>query len=240
MNYCSENIGNKNMICVVSQAQYVFSLDTPQLLKYDPEKITYVKMIAGSPLVLLTNSSNKKSVHDIIKDLNTEGKPVKFANAAIGNKVITQEFLRLVNAKNYVEADYKGVGDAIKDVVGGHVDYIVAPYSVAIGKDSILRIVANLGGHFNQPELKKIESLQKTVINLPISNASFGVVLGSNANQSHVNFFYNLTTSAMKSQDMQQKLYSQGMFIFDTDFTSLDFKKQALKEIQEFRKWKTK
>jgi hypothetical protein len=44
----------------------------------------------------------------------------------------------------------------------------------------------------------------------------------------------------MKSQDMQQKLYSQGMFIFDTDFTSLDFKKQALKEIQEFRKWKTK
>ena len=32
------------MICIVSQAQYVYSLDSPQILKYDPEKITYIKM----------------------------------------------------------------------------------------------------------------------------------------------------------------------------------------------------
>ena len=26
------------MICIVSQAQYVYSLDSPQILKYDPER----------------------------------------------------------------------------------------------------------------------------------------------------------------------------------------------------------
>jgi tripartite-type tricarboxylate transporter receptor subunit TctC len=238
MNYCEEQVNNKNMICVVSQAQYVFSLDTPQLLKYYPEKLTYIKMIAGSPLVLITNSNNKKSVINIIKDLNSNTSPVKFANAATGNKAITQKFLRLVNAKNYVEADYKGVGDAIKDVIGNHVDYMVAPYSVVVGKESSLRIVANLGSHFNHPNLKKIETLQKTVPNLPISNVAFGLVLGSDASPSHTDFFYKITTIAMKDSDLQKKLYVHGMFMFDPNLTSLDFKNQAMIEIQEFKKWK--
>ena len=242
MNYCNEQVTNKNMICIVSQAQYVYSLDTPKILKYDPEKITYVKMLAGSPLVLVANANNKKTVSDIIKDLTStvNKKPVKFAIAGTGNKVMTQEFLRLTNATNFVEAEYKGAGDAIKDIVGGHVDYMIVPYSVTVGKESLMRIVANLGSHFNNPELRNIESLQKTVPGLPINNASFGVVLGESATLEHTDFFYTLTTEIIKDKAVIDKLHAQGMFVFDSNLTRQDFKKQSLKEIQEFKKWKNK
>jgi len=241
MNHCEENTSNKNMICIVSQAQYVYSLDTPQLLKYNPEKITYVKMIAGSPLVLIANANNKKTVADIVKDLTgpVDKKPVKFATAGTGNKIMTLEFLRLINAKNFVEAEYKGAGDAIKDLMGEHVDYLIAPYSVLVGKESNLRLVANLGGHFNNPQLRGVESLQKTVPNLPINNATFGLVLGESASPSHAEFFYKLVTDAMKDKSLIDKLQTQGMFVFGAELTNNDFKKQALKEIQEFKKWKS-
>ena len=241
MNHCNENTNNKIMICIVSQAQYVYSLDFPQILKYDPEKITYVKMIAGSPLVLMTNVSNKKTVADIVKDLTgpIDKKPVRFATAATGNKIMTLEFLKLVNAKNCVEAEYKGVGDAIKDLMGEHVDYIIAPYSTMVGKESYLRLVANLGGHFNNPQLRGVESLQKTVPSLPINNVTFGLVLGESANPEHTEFFYKLATDAMKDKSLISKLQMQGMFVFSANLTNNDFKKQALTEIQEFKKWKT-
>lgn len=240
MNHCQENTNNRNMICVVSQAQYVYGLDSPQLLKYDPEKISYVKMIAGSPLVLIANVNNKKSVADIVSDVTkpVDKKPVKFGTAGTGNKIMTLEFLRLVNAKNFVEAEYKGAGDAIKDLMGDHIDYVIAPYSVVVGKESQLRVVANLGGHFNNPQLRNVESLQKTVPNLPVNNATFGLVLGESASTEHTEFFYKLATDAMKDKSLVEKLQNQGMFVFSTDLTSNDFKKQALKEIQEFKKWK--
>jgi tripartite-type tricarboxylate transporter receptor subunit TctC len=241
MNHCHENTNNKNMICIVSQAQYVYSLDSPQILKYDPEKITYVKMIAGSPLVLMTNANNKKTVADIVKDLTSpvDKKPVKFATAGTGNKIMTLEFLRLVNAKNVVEAEYKGAGDAIKDLIGEHVDYIIAPYSVMVGKESNLRLVANLGGHFNNPQLRNVESLQKTVPSLPINNVTFGLVLGETASLENAEFFYKIATDTMKDKILIDKLQTQGMFVYSADLTKNDFKKYALKEIQEFRKWKT-
>ena len=240
MNHCNENPNNKIIICIVSQAQYVYSLDSPQILKYDPEKITYIKMIAGSPLVLMTNVNNKKTVADIVKDLigPIDKKPVRFATAGTGNKIMTLEFLRLVNAKNFVEAEYKGAGDAIKDLMGEHVDYIIAPYSVMVGKESHLRLVANLGSHFNNPELRSTESLQKTVPNLPVNNATFGLVLGESASLEHTEFFYKLATDVMKDKSLIDKLQMQGMFVFSVTLTNNDFKKQALTEIQEFKKWK--
>jgi tripartite-type tricarboxylate transporter receptor subunit TctC len=242
MNYCNEQVTNKNMICIVSQAQYVYSLDTPQILKYDPEKITYVKMLAGSPLVLVANANNKKTVSNIIKDLTStvDKKPVRFAIAGTGNKVMTHEFLRLTNATNFVEAEYKGAGDVIKDIAGDHVDYMIVPYSVTVGKESLIRIVANLGSHFNNSALRNIESLQKTIPGLPINNASFGVVLGESATPEHTDFFYTLTTEIIKDKVVIDKLHAQGMFVFDSNLTKQDFKKQSLKEIQEFKKWKNK
>lgn len=240
MNHCQENINNKNIICIVSQSQYVYSLDTPQLLKYNPEKISYVKMIAASPLVLIANVNNKRSLTDIINNLTNPvtKSPVKFGIAAIGNRIMTQEFLRLINAKNFVEVEYKGVGDAIKDLIGEHVDYIIAPYSVVVGKESKLRVVANFGGHFNYNQLKNVESIQKTVPGLPINNVTFGLVLGESASTEHIEFFYKLVTDAMKDKSLIEKLQNHGMFVFSADLTSDDFKKQALKEIQEFKKWK--
>lgn len=240
MNHCQENTNNKNIICIVSQSQYVYSLDTPQLLKYNPEKISYVKMIAASPLVLIANVNNKRSVTDIINNVTNPvtKSPVKFGIAAIGNRIMTQEFLRLINAKNFVEVEYKGVGDAIKDLMGEHVDYIIAPYSVVVGKESKLRVVANFGGHFNYNQLKNVESIQKTVPGLPINNVTFGLVLGESASTEHIEFFYKLVTDAMKDKSFIEKLQNHGMFVFSADLTSDDFKKQALKEIQEFKKWK--
>jgi tripartite-type tricarboxylate transporter receptor subunit TctC len=241
MNHCHENANNKNMICIVSQAQYVYGLDNPQIMKYDPEKISYVKMIAGSPLVLMANANNKKSVADIINDVTkpVDKKPVKFGTAGTGNKIMTLEFLRLVNAKNFVEAEYKGAGDAIKDLMGEHVDYIIAPYSVLVGKESQIRLVANLGSHFNNPQLKNVESLQKSVPKLPFNNATFGLVLGESASIDRVEFFYKLATDSMKDKALIDKLQTQGMFVFDSDLTSSDFRKRATTEIQEFRKWKS-
>lgn len=240
MNHCQENINNKNIICIVSQSQYVYSLDTPQLLKYNPEKISYVKMIAASPLVLIANVNNKRSLTDIINNLTNPvtKSPVKFGIAGIGNRIMTQEFLRLINAKNFVEVEYKGGGDAIKDLIGEHVDYIIAPYSVVVGKESKLRVVANFGGHFNYNQLKNVESIQKTVPGLPINNGTFGLVLGESASTEHIEFFYKLVTDAMKDKSLIEKLQNHGMFVFSADLTSDDFKKQALKEIQEFKKWK--
>lgn len=238
MNHCAENVSDKKMICIASQAQYVFSLDTPQILKYDPEKLTYVKMIAGSPLVLITHSKNQKTTSDLIKDLQGNGKPVTFAHGALGNKVIAQEFLRLVNAKNYIEVDYKGVGDVLNDMIGGHVEYSVVPYSTIVGKEQLFRIVSIIGNHFNQEELKRIEPIQKLVPKLPVNNTVFGLVLGPNADQAHVDFFYNLSTHVMKDKEVQQKFTSLGMFIFDPKLSSNDFKTLAINELNEFKKWK--
>lgn len=238
MNHCAENVSDNKMICIASQAQYVFSLDNPQILKYDPEKLTYVKMIAGSPLVLITHTKNQKATIDLIKDLQGNGKPVTFAHGALGNKVIAQEFFRQVNASNYIEVDYKGVGDVLNDMAGGHVEYSIVPYSTIAGKEKLFRIVSIVGNHFNQEELKRIDPIQRLVPKLPVNNTVFGLVLGPNADQSQVDFFFNLSTQVMKDKDVQKKFHSLGMFVFDPKLSSNDFKNLAITELNDFKKWK--
>jgi type IX secretion system PorP/SprF family membrane protein len=53
----------------------------------------------------LSESLLKKTVADIVKDLTgpIDKKPVRFATAGTGNKIMTLEFLRLVNAKNFLK-----------------------------------------------------------------------------------------------------------------------------------------
>lgn len=229
MNECANN-PDPRLFCLVSQSQLVHSsILSPDAVKYDPTNITYIKLLGESPMVLLSNINNTKTLPEILMDIKNN--KVTFGSGALGNTQAAQSLMKHVNSKEGIDVTYKGVGPAIIDLMGGHVTYVIAPYTAAKNQidNKLVRLVAGLDDTSYIPNIPKIA-------NFSVPATRFGFVTGTHLDPISIKTQHQLLVSLMENKIVQSKLKDQGIFIANKNLTGNDYKRFTIQEIQSLSK----
>jgi tripartite-type tricarboxylate transporter receptor subunit TctC len=174
---------------------------------------------------LLAPISNTKSIPDVIEDIRLN--KVTFGSGALGNSVATRQLMSFLKSHKAVDANYKGVGPAIVDLMGNHIDYVIAPYAAAkaqIDQRSV-RLVATFE---KKSSLAGVQVFPKFAVPVTIFGFVGAPTMTSNAAKFQESLFNNL----MENKIVQQKFKEQGIFISDKNLTGLDFKKMVIDDRQ--------
>ena len=120
-------------------------------LPYDPLKdFVPVAFVAKSPFaVLVETNSPLRTIDDLIS--RAKASPGKFSLGNEGPRTFSGMIARLVNARAEIDTNlvaYAAVGNATQDLMGGHVDAIVADLAstAALTRQGKLRVLAVTSG----------------------------------------------------------------------------------------------
>jgi len=93
-------------------------------LTYEPKDLVPVALATVVPLALtVPGKMPHASLGEMIKAIETSGKPMSFASAGTGTPGhLAGEYLSAKLPGKLVHVPYKGAGPALNDIVGGHVD----------------------------------------------------------------------------------------------------------------------
>jgi tripartite-type tricarboxylate transporter receptor subunit TctC len=227
MNECIKNADPK-VLCLASQSQLAHANILEQnVVKYDPENLTYVKMIGESPLVLLTYVENTKSLSSILDNIKND--KVTFGSGALGNTFVTKNLIAHTQAKAAIDVPYKGVGPAIVDLMGKHIDYVIAPYTAAKKQidNGTVRLVANLDDSI------RIDNVP-TIPMFAAPATRFGFVVSPLMDQQAVKNQTMILSKVMDSAVLKNKFSEQGIFIANKNLTGSDYKRLTLAERSSF------
>jgi tripartite-type tricarboxylate transporter receptor subunit TctC len=231
MNHCVSKVSDKNLLCIASQTQYVHgAILSPDIVKFDPEKLSYVKMVGYSPSVLVTRPSNQKSFSELIDDMK-KNKPVSFGSPALGYSILTYWLFSNTPTSNGIVVDYKGAAPMIVDIIGGSVEYGFVPYTVVKSQvdSGALRIVAAWPDK-NAPVLSKYPNIQQYVKEMEPDKSLWGFVLGEGADTEQVKRYNVILTTLMQDSDVQNRFESVGIFMSDPKLGPVDFELAAKHE----------
>ncbi len=225
---------NEKTICLVSQTQYAHSLVyNSEIRKFDPEELVYVKLMAATPLIMFTNSKNKKSLEEILVDLKTPAsKPIFFGSSSIGLQIAANWFFKQAGITNAVPIEYKGANQIITDIMGNHIDYSVGFYN-SVKKhyeQGSVRIVAVLGDTMGDKTLEKIPKIQKFVPKMDNATQKFGFVMAPNSSVDRINYYSNILTQVLNESKFKEQMEQDGSFTYNVNSTPNDFAKLASQE----------
>jgi tripartite-type tricarboxylate transporter receptor subunit TctC len=225
MNECVKR-AEFNVLCLASQSQLVYTdILSSDAIRYQPEQLTYIKLVGESPLVLLSPITNTKSIPDVMEDIRLN--KVTFGSGALGNSVATRQLMSFLKSHNAIDVNYKGVGPAIVDLMGNHIDYVIAPYAAAktqIDQKSV-RLVASFE---KKSSLAGVQVFPKFAVPVTI----FGFVGAPTMTSNSVKFQESLFNNLMENNTVRQKFKEQGIFISDKNLTGSNFKKMVIDERQ--------
>jgi tripartite-type tricarboxylate transporter receptor subunit TctC len=211
LNECIEK-SDPNTLCLVSQSQLVYFDNLPNgAVKYDPKDLVYIKLIGQSPLVLLTNNKNTKSKDDIISDIKNNN--VSFGSGALGITFTVERLFKHFNSMYAYNVPYRGVGPAIVDLIGGHINYVIAPYAAC--KNDII-----------QGKVRLVETLdnKQSLQSFFAPPTLFGFVSSNKLSKLEIKKLENVILSLMENQTFIKNLQEQGIFIADKSLSGEDFK----------------
>jgi tripartite-type tricarboxylate transporter receptor subunit TctC len=115
-------------------------------LTYDPKDLLPVALATVVPLALVVPPSAPYStLADMLKAIQTSGKPFTFASAGTGTPGhFAGEYLSAKMPGKLVHVPYKGAGPALNDILGGHVDMYFSgfPPVMPLMKSGSLKVLA--------------------------------------------------------------------------------------------------
>jgi len=209
-------------LCVTGNGQLVGSVLQPESIrKFSYDNINYIKVVATSPNILITNSKNTKSIKEVFEDIK-ENK-VNFGSGSNGHHHESLKLFKTLNAKNAQSIEYTGNEKVIVDIMGNHLNYSVIPYALVRNNQDI-RIVATMKK--NQFSVfKDIPSVESFYPNLNADDAIYGFVTSSKTSPDIKDFYINIITKAMKDPELKQKFLQHGIFFMDINLTDQDYKR---------------
>ena len=224
LNECIKN-ADPLTLCLVSQSQLVFSSKlTSNVVNYDSKNLTYVKLIGSSPMVLVTYKDNFKNIDEIIHEIKY--KEINLGGGALGNSYVINQFLIFLKAFKSKNIEYNGVGPALKDLIGKHISYVIAPYTAVksqIDSNSI-RLVASFSNKIYFPNIPVIDEFV-------VTDTIFGFVANESINESAIQTQKQALSRILNSDKVKTALLDQGIFILKDD-NDVYFKREIIKQIK--------
>lgn len=227
LNECIKN-ADPLTLCLVSQSQLVFSSKlTSNVVTYDSKNLNYVKFIGSSPMVLVTYKDNLKNIDEIINEIRHN--QINFGGGALGNSWVINQFLKFVKSSNSKNIEYNGVGPAIKDLIGRHISYVIAPYtSVKSQIDSnSIRLVASFSNQKYLPHVPVIDGFI-------VPDTLFAFVASEKIKHEFIKQQQLLLTKVIKNINVKNSLLEQGIFVINEKDEYV--KNEIIFQIEQFSK----
>ena len=178
-------------------------------LPYDPIKdIAPIVMLAEGGMFLATHPSVKASGVKEFIDLTRAAPGVyKYGSGGVGSGThLATELLRQMAKVDVVHVPYKGIGAAIVDLLGGQIQFYIAPGGALTPHASVgkLRLLATTAEK-RTPELPEMPAMAEVV---PGYSAVFWYGLGAPANtpRAVINKLNEECTRILKQADVQKRL----------------------------------
>ena len=218
-NECEED---PQYLCVTGNGQLVGSVLQPaSIRKFNYNNINYIKVVAVTPNVLITNKKNTKSLKEIFEDIKDN--KVNFGSGSNGHHHESLKLFKTLNTKQAQSIEYKGNAQVAVDILGEHLHYGIIPYAVVKNNPDI-RIVATMK-KYNFPEFKDLSSVESFYPGLNAEDPMFGFVTSTKTSQDLKDFYNKIITNAMKDKETQLKFQEQGLFMMDINLTDKDYKR---------------
>ena len=138
-------------------------------VKYKAEDFRMVQMIAIAPMAILARkdipASNPDELIAYATKAAKEGKPLTYASVGVGSfyHLLGEELSRKVGVQ-MTHVPYKGISDAVRDLMAGAVDVFLSPYGapqIALEKETKIKILGVLASE-RDPNLKHIPSVDES------------------------------------------------------------------------------
>lgn len=109
-------------------------------------KLTPVVLVATNPNVLVvTSSMQARTLSDLIRLARDRPKSLNFASSGVGSlSHLSGELLKSLAKIDVVHVPYKGMAQAVGDLLGSHIQFVIAPLSTVatLIEDGKLRALA--------------------------------------------------------------------------------------------------
>lgn len=215
----------KNLVCLVNQGQLSYiPPGMEELVKYKQEDLNYVRLIASSPMVLITNTKNTVTISDLKSDLSA-GKQVTFGAPAPLAAAFTSNILKYLKNTSVV-VEYKGAAPLINDIIGGHVGYAFVPYAAVISQHQggLVRVLASSGPKSSLTVMQDVPLIDIKDGWSHDNTSDFGFVMGPNASKDAVRENEQLIVKIMTDPKFREDLSNMGIGM-STRSDSVSFKK---------------
>ena len=186
-------------------------------LPYDPVKdFAPVTQVASSPNVLTAHPSvPAKNLKELIALVKSKPGQVSFAStgiASVGH--LTGELLNTLAGMKMTHVPYKGGGQAIIDLVGGHVQVMFSGFSAAMPhiKSGRIRALAVTGPQ-RSPALSEVATIAEQGFPGVEATAWYGVLAPAATPQTVVARLHDEIVKILKLPDVTQKLDGLGFEI---------------------------
>ena len=151
-------------------------------LPYDPVKaIAPIAMVAAGPMFLAVNPSVKAAnLKEFIELARAKPGALNYGSGGVGSSThLATELFRQMSNTDVVHVPYKGIGAALNDLIGGQIQFYLAPAAALFpyAKAGRLRLLA-VSGEQRSPELPELPTIGELV---PGYSATFWYGLGAPA-----------------------------------------------------------
>lgn len=171
-------------------------------------------MVSHAPIMFYVSSNkvNIKNLEELENYLTNSKEQLKFGYGAMSQKILMQELIeRMKNAKQPLYVPYKGAGQGIIDLIGGHIDFMIVPGAVAkpqIDANSIQLVATDYKTKY-YPTKDVISAKYKNWTAL----STTGAILPKGTSPETVSFWRNIFAEFM-TDEISIKNMESDMFFF--------------------------
>ena len=169
-------------------------------------------MVTHAPTMFYvsSNKANIKTLDELEHFLTNSKEQLKFGYGALSQKVLMQELVgRMKNAKQPLYVPYKGAGQGMIDLIGGHIDFMIVPGAVAKAQldSNLIQLTAT--------DYKTKYYQNKDIISVKYKNwkplSTTGAVLPKDTSPEIVRFWRNIfsefVTDEISIKNMESDMY---------------------------------
>jgi tripartite-type tricarboxylate transporter receptor subunit TctC len=190
----------------------------------------------GPALLVVPNDLNVSNVADLISLAKANPGKLNYSSAGIGSSShFAVELLKMQTGIDVVHIPYKGVSEALTEVVAGRVQFHITPYSTAIGlvKDGKVKALA-VTSKKRLPELPGVPTAAESGAPQYDWVFWYGLLASAKTPPETITLLNKEIVSILRSPDIQKQLNQMGVSV--TPSSPDEFKKLIAFEIVKFQK----
>lgn len=172
-----------------------------------------ISQIAGVPNVLVVApNSPLKSVKSLIATAKEKSGGISYGSAGIGSGMhINGEQFRLAAGINVLHIPYRGGPEAVRDLVGGRIDYVFSPIGLAlplIRDKRVLPVAVSTAGR--SPALPDVPTVAESGVPAFDFDTWYGLFTSGSTPPPMIDRLFGEVSAALKHREAREKLLARG------------------------------